>query len=159
MHGRDTMKRTFAMSVLLAGLAVLTGCEPHGMMTLPEHFVEMDVDRSGYTKRGISADGVVVAFQVRENLKNGSSEFWTDAIRSDLTGRGYRLEKEEDVENSAGQPGKLMTFSAKQQGSQFTYMLAVFVTAQRVVTAEGGGKSEAVAKRADAIRASLLSAR
>jgi hypothetical protein len=52
-----------------------------------------------------------------------------------------------------------MTFTAQRSGAEFTYMTAVYVRGPQVLLAEAGGKSQAVAPKADELRKSLASVR
>ena len=144
-------------------LLIVAACVPActDRMELPANFVELDRhERGPYDVRGISADGVVVALRHYPNPKGGSLEFWSEAIRNELTrGRGYTLEASEPIESASGVPGQLMTFAARRRGAPAEYVVGVFVTSQRVLVAEAGGKKEALSPRLEEIRTCLLSAR
>ena len=135
----------------------LAGC--HTIET-PVNFVQVERgDLGGYHVRAMSADGVVVGLRTQDNPKRGTLEFWSAAMQNELTGRGYRLVKAEDIRGASGQLGRLMEFATDQRGTGFTYLLATYVTDSTVLLAEAGGKTEAVDKYRPRIRQSLLTAR
>lgn len=153
------MRIAMTLTLAAAALLALPGCLPGGM-TLPEHFVAVDKTELGdYAVRGISADGVVVGLRVQDNMTNGTLEFWAKAIQNEMTGRGYQLDKIEEVASAAGKSGRLMTFSVRSRGAPFTYYQALYVVGSRVLVAEAGGKTEAIESRKKDIRASILSVR
>jgi hypothetical protein len=142
-----------------AGVAAYILTRP--ALKLPADFVEVEGgERSGFEVRAIAADGTVVGLRRRKNPENGTLKFWMDAVKRELTGgRGYELLAEEDVESDAGEPGKLMKFSAKSRGQEGRYLVALFVTDGEVLVAEAGGKADAVKAHEDEIRKSFLSVR
>lgn len=151
------MRHAKLITIAILGSALASGC--HNMDT-PANFVSVDrSDLGDYKIKTISADGVVVGLKTRPNPKNGTLEFWSEAISNELIGRGYKLIKSEDVTNSAGTPGKLMEFQTFDRGTTFGYLLAVYVTDMDVLLAEAGGKDQSLKKRSEAIRKSILSAR
>jgi len=151
--------RTVSIIALGMMLAWLPGCLT--TMDTPTNFVVVDRgDLGNYKVKAVSAGGVVVGLRMEDNPKRGTLEFWSEAIGDELTAaRGYKPVKSEPVTSASGLPGRLMEFSTMQQGSQFTYMVALYVTSAQVALAEAGGKTDALSKRAAEIRASLLSVR
>ncbi len=149
-------------AILIAALALAGGC---GTMDLPDNFVAVeDRDLGPYEVRGVSADGMVIAARREDNAENGTLEFWAEAIKRELTGRGYTLTGSDAVESDGGTPGTLMTFTAQRGGRPYTYLAAVFVTKGtfsdgEVLIAEAGGLTEAMDPRRDDIRTALLSVR
>ena len=152
------MSKLTALTLLIVA-ACIPACTDR--MELPANFVELDrSERGTYDVRGISADGVVVALRHYPNPKGGSLEFWAQAVKNELTrGRGYTLEGTEPVESASGVAGQMMTFAARRRGAPAQYLVGVFVTSQRVLVAEAGGKEEALSPRLEEVRKSLLSAR
>lgn len=147
------------MTVILGCGALLAGGCQSGM-DIPAGFVPVEVyDPHFYQARAISADGVVLALRRGyDNPKNGTLEFWGEAIKNQLTSsEGYKLTKDEPVKSQTGRAGKLLTFSTDRRGTNLTYLLAIFVTEQKVVLAEAGGKADAVKGKMDAIKKALLS--
>ena len=152
------MSKLTALTLLIVA-ACIPACTDR--MELPANFVELDrSERGTYDVRGISADGVVVALRHYPNPKGGSLEFWAEAVKNELTrGRGYTLEDTKEVKSASGVPGQMMTFTARRRGAPAEYVVGVFVTSQRVLVAEAGGKKEALTPRLEEIRTCLLSAR
>ena len=147
------MTRTILLSCVVVA-AALAGCL-HDFNS-PPGFVEADAGYQ-FEKRAVSADGVVVGLRTEENPEDGTLEFWTTAIRNELTeGRGYELLKEEAVVAENGEPGTLMDFAAKQGLTEMRYMTVVYVTGSTVLVGEAGGKADAFAAQEGAIRDSLL---
>ena len=149
-------------TALIAALALAGGC---ATMDLPDNFVAVDdSDLGPYEIRGVSADGMVIAARREDNAENGTLEFWTEAVKRELTGRGYALAKSDPVESDSGTAGTLMTFTATRGGRPYTYLTAVFVTRGligdgEVLVAEAGGETAAFEPRQDDIRTALLSVR
>jgi len=151
--------RCAGLVVLLLCACVLCGCA--GTMTLPANFVPVEKDQLGpYLVRGISADGVVIALRCETNPKEGTLDFWVNAVTNQLAGAaGYKLEKSDALTSDAGVPGKLLTFSAQIEGAPFTYLAAVFVKGSTILVAEAGGKTDAVAPKMEEIRKAFLTAK
>ncbi len=144
----------FALTTLAAALG---GC--HGM-DVPADFVAMDrPGLDGYEARAVSADGAVLGLRTETNAKNGTLDFWANAIRGELVAaRGYTLTKEEPINGAAG-AGKCMTFTASRSGAEFTYVIAVFLRYDTILIAEAGGKTDVVAPKMDKIAAVMRSVR
>jgi len=118
------------------------------------------VDEPGglHQMRAVSADGVVLALRSHDNPRQGTLEFWSEAVKNELVGfRGYKLAGKEAIQSQAGRPGKLLSFATEQKGTMFTYMLAVFVPGRQVLIAEAGGKAQAVQPKAEALKKAMLS--
>ena len=144
--------------VVAAMLACLTvGCGR--MIDTPDGFVTVD-EVGVFDTRAVSADGVVIGLRIQDNPKDGTLAFWSTAIENELTERrGYELIETRAVISEAGEPGTLMSFAAKNETRDLSYMLAVFVDGGDVLVAEAGGPAEAFEPRKDDIRAALLTAR
>jgi len=149
--------RQVTLVVALAAVAAV-GCTAH-TMTLPANFVPFDKPGGGmYFARGVSADGVVVGLRSEQNRKEGTIDFWAEAVRNQLTeGKGYRFQGGEDVACASGQRGRLLTFTADESGVNFTYLIALFVQPQAVLIAEAGGKTEALKAKTDEIKKAFAS--
>ncbi len=143
-----------AMALIVAAAA---GCAHR--LDLPVNFVEAP-DRGPYHFRGIAADGTVLAVRTEQNPRNGTLDFWSEAITGQLAdGQGYRLLESEAVTSASGSPGKLMTFAADRRGTEFRYLVALFIRQREVLIAEAGGKAKPVEERLGDLKKSLLSAR
>ena len=147
-----------AMVMLLACL-VTAGCSP--ALDLPAGFVEVDRENLGpYAQRAVSGDGVVIAIRSEPNPRNAALDFWVTAVSDELVNRrGYAPARQEALSASDGTPGRLLVFTAQRSGAEFTYMTAIYVKGSRVLLAEAGGKTQAVAPKAEAIRKGLTSLR
>ncbi|MFP4140644.1 MAG: hypothetical protein ACOCVI_02815 [Planctomycetota bacterium] len=156
------MRKTLNLILIVSAVACLAGgCMPRGQLAMPENFVELDEQRRGdYEVRGISADGVVIGLRRHDNLKNGSLPFWQDALRNELSTRGYRPAGEtEEITSTGGATGKLMTFKTTSRGTEFLYILAMYVQPTHVTTIEAGGKADIVRKHLDELKQSMRSIR
>jgi len=151
---RNNPMRRIAILTAAVAVAAVAGCGHR--LVLPKDFVELEQARP-YEFRGVSADGTNLAVRVERNPKQGTQQFWSKAITNELTGRGYKLQKKQPVENTSGRKGELLSFSIERSGQEFTYLLALYVTEQEVLIAEAGGKSEAIRPRLEEIKRSLLS--
>jgi hypothetical protein len=146
-------------AMLSVALLAVAGAGCYERMDIPANFVGVEAADAGeYEMRCISADGVVAGLEVEENAKNGTLEFWREAIEANLTGRGYRLAASEDVTGRSGTAGAMMTFSTSRHGVEVTYIVTVYVKSGAVLVAQAGGKAAAVKKHLPAIRKALLSA-
>ncbi|HUU58558.1 MAG TPA: hypothetical protein VMZ50_03355 [Phycisphaerae bacterium] len=143
--------------VLTAFLAA--GCVP--AMELPGSFIEVsEADRGMYDLRAVSADGAVLAVRRQDNPQKGTLEFWTEAVKNELTtGPGYKLLKTEPVTSTSGVPGQLLTFAAEKRGVDYTYLVGLYVGSRGILVAEAGGKAEAVKARLDEIKKAMLTVR
>jgi hypothetical protein len=143
----------------LIALLMLVGCKT-AQMTPPAGFVAVDeVRRGNYDYRAVSADGVVVAVRTEENSRGGDLEFWAKATLNQLQQQGYKLVNDEGVTSAAGTKGMLLEFTQKRSGTDYAYIVAVFVRPDRVIVPEAGGKSEMVEPVRPEVVKSLLSAR
>jgi hypothetical protein len=128
-------------------------------MTLPAGFVQLGDDgRDGYLVRGISADKAVVALEQHPNPKNGTLDFWVQAMKDEMkTGRGYELCGEENITSQSGAAGHMMTF--KQESQDMRYVVCVYVDWQTVLVAQAGGKTAAIEPKMSEIKKAMLSVR
>jgi hypothetical protein len=150
--------RRITLGLACVGVMFLAGCL-EGSMSLPPNFIRVgQTGAGGFVQRGISADGVVVGLRTEKNPMGGTLEFWTEALGNQMTGdHGYKALGREDIKSDTGVPGRLLRFSSDRRGTEFTYLVAVYVQGDDILIAEAGGKADLVeAKMAD-IRKSLLS--
>jgi hypothetical protein len=151
------MKLRYVFAFAAMAVTMVAGCSH--TMTLPGGFVQLGNDaRGAYLVRGISADKAVVALEQHPNPKNGTLDFWVQAMKDEMkTGRGYELSGEENVTSQSGEAGHMMTF--KQESTDNRYVLCVYVDWQTVLVAQAGGKSSAIEPRMKDIKQAMLSAR
>jgi len=100
-----------------------------------------------------------VGVRRQPNSDGGTLNFWSQAMTNELVSQGYKHARTEDIRSSAGAPGKAIEFTTDQRGTNFTYLLAVYVNSREVIIGEAGGKTEDFNKRAEQIRQSLASVR
>ena len=155
---KGTHMRHSMLTFAAVAAAMLGGCS-HSMQ-LPEMFVKVEQPGMGpYEFRAVAPDGVVLALRVQKNSQGGSLAYWAEAIRNELTGRGYKLANSESITGDSGRAGQLLSFTADKSGKEFTFLIAAYVQGGEILIAEAGGKTEAMKPRAEPIRKALLSAR
>jgi hypothetical protein len=131
-------------------------CRPFDINT-PDSFVELDEERwSRYDYRATTADGVVVSVRAIDNDREGTLNFWTEAVRSKLRdARGYALLEEADVTARGGVRGKQMRFGRDDSGHSYRYWVTLFVRSTgrdpRVWVIEAGGEEEVFERRREAV--------
>lgn len=137
--GRFTIGLTCA-----AALAMLSGgCGSGATIQEPADFVVLEDDQGGYEQRATSAHGVVLAVRDLDNEVEGNLRFWVDAIKNRLRTRGgYALLEESEVRSASGHTGHQMRYGRDESGASYHYWVTVFVTADRIVLVEAGGKRD-----------------
>lgn len=157
------MKR-IAIILTLFGLPLASAaCSRPFDIETPDSFVELDENRySRYDYRATTADGVVVSVRAIDNERRGTTEFWTEAIRTKLRdGRGYELLDEEDINARGGLQGKQMRFGRDESGHTYRYWISLFVRDQgrdpMVWVIEAGGEQGAFEGRQEDIERLLVS--
>jgi hypothetical protein len=142
------------------GLAMVGCGGPKAIMDLPADFVPVERAKDGYELRAVSAEGVVVGLRRQDNPKEGTLEFWSTAVQKNLAARnGYTLTDVTPVTAAAGDAGTLMRFDVTKEGTDLTYLVAVFVRGDDVLVPEAGGQTGAVAAIEADLRQALLSVR
>jgi hypothetical protein len=147
----------------IVALLALAGCGHHFTIDAPDDFVELEPEREqrrGYAMRATSADGVVIAVREIDDAREGSREFWVEAIRNRLRrAGGYALLEEEDVRAASGDSGHQMRFGRDESGRPYVYWITVFVRGDRVTVVEAGGRREVFEAEADDVRRAIASVR
>ena len=144
--------------VALIAIGTVCGCAPE--IKVPDNFVSTgNAYNSIYDMRAVSADGVVIAARTVNNPKNGTLKFWTTAIQGELADSGHKLTDTKSVTSDSGVDGKLMTFSRRNRGQTFTYLVAVFIDGSRILVAEAGGEVEVYKAHEEDIESAMLSVR
>jgi len=131
----------------LLAIALAAGCGPGFELTLPDRFVDLtddpDVRRGHFHMRATTPDGVVVGVQELDHRVDGSLVFWSEAVtRRVRDHQGYALLAEEDITSGTGERGHLMRFGRDLEGHAYRYTVALFVTPDRIVVVEAGGREE-----------------
>ena len=83
--GKERAMR-IGMMVLVAGLAMASGCVP-SELTTPADYVRLSSAPYPYCYKAVSAEGVSLAMRQEENPEGGTVEFWAAALRNQLVGR------------------------------------------------------------------------
>lgn len=155
--------RGLALVLHAVALIVLGGCGHHFAIETPGDFVELDASeqqRRGYAMRATSADGVVIAVREIDDAREGSRDFWVEAIRNRLRrAGGYALLEEEDVRAASGQTGHQMRFGRDASGRPYSYWVTVFVHGDRVTVVEAGGRRDVFDEQIDSVRRAIASVR
>jgi len=151
-------------SVIAILLWACTGCAGrHFDLHAPDDFVELDEraqERRGYALRATSADGIVIGVREVENDREGSRDFWVQAIRNRLRrAGGYALLEESEVRAASGETGHQMRFGRDESSHPYAYWVTVFVRDDRITIVEAGGRRELFDAQADAIQRSIAASR
>lgn len=155
---------TIWIALVLALCATAAGCAGrHFDLETPDDFVELDADaqqRRGYQLRATSADGVVIAVREIDDAREGSREFWVQAIRNRLRrAGGYALLEEEDVRVASGDTGHQMRFGRDESARPYAYWVTVLVRDDRITIVEAGGRRETFDAQAEVIRRTIAGIR
>jgi hypothetical protein len=128
--------------VLLVALAL--GCAtPFAAVPTPSSFVELGKTRFDF--QALSADGAVLVGRVVKPTKPATLKFWSEVVREELVkSRGYQVALEEKVRASDGE-GTRFVCVAMREGTEYLYLLFLFVRSDGgVLTLEAGGKKAVV---------------
>jgi len=147
----------YTLSAALAAVAVTvlaTGCVAP-KLDAPDNFIRLSEPGCWYAGRVVSADGVYIAVRPSRPAEGGNLDFWTTAVRNQLTGgMGYTLEGEGDVTSAGGTKGRRMDFTVALENTSLDYAVALWVLDDRITIAEAGGPKESF----DADRAGIEAA-
>ena len=132
-------KTAFICIALAAGLSA--GCGSSANVQAPGTFVVLEDDYGNYEQRITNAHGVVLGVRDLDNEVEGGLQFWVDAIKNRLRTRGgYALLEEGEVRAASGQTGHQMRYGRDEGGTSYQYWVSVYVTTDRVVVVEAGGR-------------------
>ena len=138
--------------VVVAGLAAVavSGCASF-TATAPLGFAAV----SGHDPfRAISPDGVVFRVRHEANQPKAELAFWKEALKNRLLAVGYTYVSEREVKAS-GRPGALLELAAPMGQVDFSYLVAIFVTAGDVVIVETAGPVLKLKERVPAVEAAI----
>lgn len=155
---RLTHRAGWIAAAILAPLAA--GCMP-GAITAPKGYAKVPTDHE-YDFKAVSARGNVFAMTIRENPGGADAdlEFWTQAIehhKVDLD--GYRLEGRSAIKTGGGMDGTLFELRTGSGLSEYTYLIAVFVTPKKIYTVEAAGPTEQIKPDLPKIRDAIATLR
>ncbi len=143
----NTLRRCLPLA--LAALTV--GCQ----YPLPPGYVKVDPPWD-VDFRAVSAEGSALTVRTEENPENGDLAFWEKAVRTRLVDvRGYKLAERKDVTHKGGTSGVEMTFDYVADGTDYSYLLTMFVKGDRVHLLEAAGVKEQIEPDLAAIRKSI----
>ena len=153
--------RAMVIAIVLGACAGCAG--RHFELETPDDFVELDEraqGRRGYALRATSADGIVIGVREIENDREGSRDFWVQAIRNRLRrAGGYALLEESEVRAASGETGHQMRFGRDEGAHPYAYWVTVFVRDDRITLVEAGGRREPFEAQADAIQRTIAGVR
>ena len=138
------------------GLLLISGCV--ATMEVPQGYVKLR-DPYPYDLKAVSAKGNVIALTARSNEHESADlAFWSQAVehqKVDLD--GMRLAGRDAIESHSGLAGVLFDFELGEGQGRITYLVALYVTPQRIYTVEVGGPADAVAEDTAKLRQAILS--
>lgn len=121
--------------ILLATVFLFSACG-HVNFDPPDGFIELR--QSDHELRLAAADASAIRVTYRENKKNGTTQFWAEIFKRELTEfKGYKLVKEEPVH---GKSGMLFELLAPYNNSEYYYALAVLTNEDHVYVLELGAE-------------------
>ena len=152
------MVRTSGLCLALM-LLVAGGCAvPH--IDLPAGYVKLR-DPGSYDLKAVSARGNVFALTARPNEDESADlAFWSQAVehqKVDLD--GMRLAGRDAIKSAGGLDGVLFNFETGEGAGKVTYLVALYITPQRIYTIEAGGAAALVAEDLEKLRKAVLSMR
>lgn len=138
----------FVVAFFLAALAG-SGCAPrHFSIVTPPGFVEFEDRYPDQEYRAATADGVVIGARSFDNEPKGELTFWVRAVQNRLRDMGgYALLETKPVTDRGGLPGQLMRFGHDEGAQPHLYLVAVFVSDDRVFVVEAGGPKDLVERQ------------
>jgi hypothetical protein len=152
------MVRTSGLYLMLV-LLIVVGCAVP-RINVPPGYVKLR-DPGPYDLKAVSARGNVIALTAHPNEdKSADLAFWSQAVehqKVDLD--GMRLAGREDIKSAGGLEGVLFNFETGEGEGKVTYLVALFVTPQKIHTIEAGGAAAAIAGDIDKLRTAMLSVR
>ncbi len=108
----------------------------------PEGFIELR--KTDTVLRLVASDASAIRVTYRENKKNGSTQFWAELFRRELTEfKGYTLVKEEPFHEKAG---VVFDLTAPYNNDVFHYTVAVLTNEDDVYVVELGSEKAAYEK-------------
>lgn len=126
---------------LIAVLFLFSACG-HVNFDPPNGFIELR--KSNHELRLVASDASAIRVTHRENKKNGSTAFWAEIFKRELTEfKGYKLVREEPFHGKAGMIFELL---APYNNSEYHYTLAVLTNEDHVYVLELGSEKPAYEK-------------
>ena len=139
---RNGLRGLCLVCVAAMGL-LLAGCGVSFVVATPKGFVELKDQEPHFDYRAVNADGVVIAVREIEHEPKGDTDFWIQAIRSQMREKaGYALLEEKKVTTRSGLKGTQLRFGHDEENESMLYCITVFVTDKYIYVIEFGGTKE-----------------
>jgi hypothetical protein len=147
------------VGVLFAlALGSLSGCT--AALEAPAGYIKLR-NPYPYDFKAVSARGGVIGLRARPNEDAAADlSFWSQAVehqKVDLD--GLRLAGRENIKAKSGLDGVLFNFELGEGQGKVTYLVALFVTPQKIYTVEAGGPADIIAEDMEKVRQAMLSVR
>jgi hypothetical protein len=138
--------------LLPAGLVGCATLEP------PEGYVKLR-NPGPYDFKAVSHQGNAIALSSRPNEdRSADLDFWAAAVEHQKVDvDGMKLAGRREIRSRSGLSGVLFTFETGEGQNRLTYLVALYVTPDRVYTIEAAGLADAIAADTDKLRQSMES--
>jgi hypothetical protein len=146
--------KTLCLLFALGSSALSAGCARGYAIETPDGFAELD-DNDDYGYRATSAEGVVLAVRKEDNDPKGGLDFWSTAVKNDLSARGYQLAKTKSIKSKNGVAGQELRYETVRSGRPNVLWVAVFVSGKHVIVVEAGGDVAHFEKSEDKVEAAI----
>ncbi len=124
--------KQFFISLFLLGFAACG----HVNFDPPEGFIELR--KTDTMLRLVASDASAIRVTYRENTKNGTTRFWAEIFKRELTEfKGYTLIKEEPFKDK---DGMIFELTAPFNNSVFHYSIAILTNEDHVYVLELGSE-------------------
>lgn len=145
-----------ASSLLIVAALPLGSCAIQ--MDLPQEFLVLQT--SGDQLKATTPEDARVWVREFADPDGGTLDFWAATLKNDLIdNRGYRLQREDDVQDGSGRPGRLMELLATVGGEQQGYLVAVFTVpgmfGDSVRVLEFAARKEVYDRHVESVRAAI----
>lgn len=144
--------RVLCCLLLPVGLVGCATLEP------PDGYVKLK-DPGPYDFKAVSPQGNAIALSSRANEdRSADLDFWAAAVEHQKVDvDGMRLVGRREIRSRSGLSGVLFTFEIGEGQNRLAYLVALYVTPERVYTIEAAGLADAIAADTDKLRQSMES--
>ncbi len=146
-------------SIVLTICLCLVACARPFVATTPAGFLELDHQSdAGFDYRATHPDGLVTSVRVISNRPQGTLEFWSRAIETQLReNHGYSLLAKRSLLSRDGTAGEQMRFGHDEGQKPHLYTLTVFADQEDIFILEQGGDKDLVERHASELDAAVSS--
>lgn len=102
-------------------------------------------------ERAVSPDDVLVRVRAEKHKPQADLDFWEEALTERMTAAGYKLIGEAQRITVGGQPGALLEMNAPFGADDYTYLVVIVPSGNRLLIAEAAGEISRFAARRQAI--------